>query len=259
MLLWDHLRFRNSLYNKKVSTMVYSSRIRRAVATVATVLIAGSISVVPALAQSSSSEVLDGGRIGGGSSQLAPSGFSTDPLPETDKEVDLNEYAGFWYQVAAIPQPYTLQCVSNTTAEYTVLDQDTIGVTNSCTTILGNESAIEGAADARSDASLRVNFPGVPFQDPNGPDNYRITYLEDDYSLAIVGDPDRLSGFVLSRTPDLSAEQWQKVDTVLEDRGFWPCAFITTPQDGGNNGAQPVCLKANDLPALSTPALSSAD
>ncbi|GGG74815.1 lipocalin family protein [Corynebacterium pelargi] len=46
------------------------------------------------------------------------------------------------------------------------------------------------------------------FQDPNNPVNYRISYVAKDYSLAIVGDPDRLSGFVLSRTPEFSWEQW---------------------------------------------------
>lgn len=43
-----------------------------------------------------------------------------------------------------------------------------------------------------------MNFPGIPFQDENGPVNYRITYLAEDnptgdYTLAIVGDPQRRS------------------------------------------------------------------
>lgn len=129
----------------------------------------------------------------------------------------------------------------DTTAEYAVIDDSTISVRNSCGTFLGRNSVIEGTATTRSAASLRVNFPGVPFQDPNGPTNYRITYLEDDYSLAIVGDPNRLSGFVLSRTPGLSAERWSKVRSVVEERGYKPCTFLTVPMQDGRGDITPLC------------------
>ena len=129
----------------------------------------------------------------------------------------------------------------DTTAEYAVIDDSTISVRNSCGTFLGRNSVIEGTARTRSAASLRVNFPGVPFQDPNGPTNYRITYLEDDYSLAIVGGPNRLSGFVLSRTPGLSAERWSKVRSVVEERGYNPCTFLTVPMQDGRGDITPLC------------------
>lgn len=212
---------------------------RRTLAVLATLTLAGSLFAPSAQAQSS----LDGGRLGGASSQLIPSGssFGEGELSEVDQTVDLDRYAGKWYQVAALPQPYTLQCVRDTTAEYAVIDDSTISVRNSCGTIFGDQSTIEGTATTRSDASLRVNFPGVPFQDPEGPTNYRITYLEEDYSLAIVGDPNRLSGFVLSRTPDLSAEQWSKVGTIVEDRGYNSCTFLTVPMQGGRGDITPLC------------------
>ena len=124
---------------------------------------------------------------------------------------------------------------------YAVIDDSTISVRNSCGTFLGRNSVIEGTATTRSAASLRVNFPGVPFQDPNGPTNYRITYLEDDYSLAIVGGPNRLSGFVLSRTPGLSAERWSKVRSVVEERGYNPCTFLTVPMQDGRGDITPLC------------------
>ncbi|HFG8760810.1 lipocalin family protein [Corynebacterium striatum] len=100
-----------------------------------------------------------------------------------------------------MPQPAQLQCGSNSVANYSVIDARTISVDNSCRTYLGGRSGIHGTASVRSDASLRVNFSGIPFQNENGPVNYRVTYLAEDYSLTIIGDPDRLSGFVLSRTP----------------------------------------------------------
>lgn len=214
---------------------------RRFLTTLTTLTMAAALLMPSAGAQ----DVFDGGRLGGGSSQLLPTGSanSASQLREVDEAVDLERYAGKWYQVAALPQPYTLQCARNTTAEYEVLDASTISVRNSCGTLLGQNSVIEGTATARSDASLRVNFPGVPFQDPNGPVNYRVTYLADDYSLAIVGDPNRNSGFVLSRTPDLSAGQWSQVRSTVESRGWWSCAFLTVPMTGGRGDIAPLCTQ----------------
>ncbi|MDY5785266.1 lipocalin family protein [Corynebacterium sp.] len=212
---------------------------RRILATALAVSLCASTAPATAVAQ----DIFDGGRLAGASSQLIPAGSSMPggELREDGATVDLNRYAGTWYQVAAVPQPYTLQCVRDTTAEYAVVDPSTISVVNSCGSIAGGRSQIEGTATVRSDASLRVNFPGVPFQDPNGPVNYRVTYLAEDYSLAIVGDPNRLSGFVLSRTPNLTAEQWKQVRGVVENRGWWSCTFITQPMAGGRQDYAPLC------------------
>lgn len=190
-------------------------------------------------------DLFDGGRLSGGSTQILPDDLTLPggQLPETDGAVDLGRFAGTWYQVAALPQPYSLQCAHNTTAEYGVIDDSTISVRNSCGTLFGGRSGIEGTATVRSDASLRVNFPGVPFQNPDGPVNYRVTHLEEDYSLAVVGDPNRLSGFVLSRTPDLSPEEWSRVRGIVESRGWNSCLFLTVPMDGGRGDVTPLCTQ----------------
>lgn len=210
-----------------------------------TSLLAMAVSTALVLPVAGAQDIFDGGRIGGGSSQLIPEGSALPggTLPENDTPVDLERYAGTWYQVAALPQPYSLQCAYNTTAEYQVIDDSTISVRNSCGTLIGPDSVIEGTASVRSAASLRVNFPRVPFQDPNGAVNYRVTYLADDYSLAIVGDPRRASGFVLSRTPDLSPEQWRQVRDTVESRGWWSCAFLTVPMAGGRGDVAPLCTQ----------------
>lgn len=190
-------------------------------------------------------DLTDGGRLLGGSSNLIPAGSSFGPELSQVDQVDPERYAGTWYQVAAVPQPYTLQCTNDTRAEYEVLDPSTLSVRNSCGSAISSDSQIEGTAtirDTATNASLRVNFPGVPFQDENGPVNYRITYLADDYSLAIVGDPQRLSGFVLSRTQDLSEAQWQLVRSTVADRGWWDCSFLTVPMAEGRGDVTPLCL-----------------
>ena len=220
----------------------------RALATVMAVapLLAAAVGLAPA---AGAQDVTDGGRLGGGSSQLLPDGLAVGSLggPELEqvRSVDPDRYVGKWFQVAAIPQPYTLQCTNDTTAEYARTSPETISVRNSCGSAISSDSVIEGSAtirDTGTNASLRVNFPQVPFQDENGPVNYRITYLAEDYSLAIVGDPTRSSGFVLSREPALDAGQWSMVRDVVESRGWWSCAFLTVPMVGGRADAAPLCL-----------------
>ncbi|NLA54945.1 MAG: lipocalin family protein [Corynebacterium humireducens] len=214
----------------------------RRILTVLSALALGAALLSPA---AGAQDLFDGGRLSGGSTQLIPGNLPVPggELREIDGTVDLERFAGTWYQVAALPQPYSLQCAHNTTAEYGVIDESTISVRNSCGTLFGSRSGIEGTATVRSGASLRVNFPGVPFQDPEGPVNYRVTHLEEDYSLAIVGDPYRLSGFVLSRTPDLSPETWSRVRGIVESRGWNSCLFLTVPMEGGRGDTAPLCTQ----------------
>lgn len=226
-------------------------RLRRTLtALVSAGLMAGTMAA-PAIAQSESGDIFDGGR---GSSvpqdAVLPEGVAIgsvggEELTQVD-EVDPKRYVGDWFQVAAVPQPYTLQCASNTKAKYAQLDEKTISVKNTCDTLLGEPSEITGKArvtDPETNASLRVEFDDIPGQSLEGSPNYRVTYLSDDYDLAIVGDPERLSGFVLSRTAKLSDEQWDLVKKTVSERGWWDCAFVTTPQDGGETNAVPLCVK----------------
>ena len=163
------------------------------------------------------------------------------PIPSLDVE----RYLGTWFQLAAVPQPFSLACARDTSATYSLNDSTNIRVDNRCTTWTGSENRIIGNArvnDARTQAQLHVSFPGVPFQStPDGPTNYIVTYIADDYSWAFVGDPARLSGFVLSRTPAVSYEQWREIRSVVESRGYNACLLLTSPTTGGLDETRPLC------------------
>lgn len=230
-----------------------SSLSRTCAALAASLALASAAAVSPAVASAQSVDPTDGGRIASGSAGLRyPSAVQLGSIggPELTSvgEIDLDRYAGEWFQVAAVPQPFTLQCASDTTATYGVLSPTSVSVDNSCRTAWGAASGINGKAevvDPSDPASLHVAFDGVPFQGDGSTTNYRVTYLADDYSLAIVGDPARTSGFVLSRTPALSPDAWDLVERTVADRGWWPCAFFTTPQAGGRGDAVPLCSSAS--------------
>lgn len=160
-------------------------------------------------------------------------------------ELDLQQYQGKWYQVAAVPQIFSLQCAYDTIAYYTPLDERSVGVENRCRSWWGGRSGVNGKAvvlDLEQPAALRVSFENIPFgQSEEGPANYIVTYIAPDYSWALVGSPSRSSGFVLSRSPKLSASRWREVKAVIADRGYWDCAFLTSPTRGGYRKVKPLC------------------
>lgn len=175
---------------------------------------------------------------------LAPSTAQAAPAPLPPvASVDLTRYVGQWNELASIPQIYTLQCRRDTTATYALTDARTVSVKNTCTSLLGLKSTVTGKAIAldSTGASLRVTFDSVPSFGSATTPNYVITALAPDYSWAIVGDPDRRSGFVLSRGKTFTDAQWTTIRRTVEARGYDSCRFITTKTTGGRQDRTPLC------------------
>lgn len=164
-----------------------------------------------------------------------------DPL-EPVASLDLDRYLGTWNQVAAVPQPFNLICARDTQANYQLIDPANVRVENTCTTWTGEENRIVGNArvnDTVTNAQLHVSFPGVPTQESlDGPTNYIVAYIADDYSWALVGSPNRTSGFVLKRTPDVSVEQFRDIRSVVESKGYDSRFILTSPTAGGATNIQ---------------------
>ncbi|TVP56063.1 MAG: lipocalin [Halomonadaceae bacterium] len=165
------------------------------------------------------------------------------PLPPV-AQLDVERYLGTWNQLAAIPQIFTLQCARNVQAQYGLIDATAISVINTCQTWLRRTSRIEGFAlvlDTETNAQLRVEFPSVPFS-AGEEVNYVVTYIDEDYTWALVGDPERSSGFVLARDKHFSREQWQEVRQIVEARGYNSWRFWTTPTTGGKPVSLPLSI-----------------
>lgn len=177
---------------------------------------------------------------------LAPATASAAP-PAPVPSLDVERYLGVWHQLAAIPAPFSLACAGDTTATYTLDDSGDVGVYNRCRTWSGGTNEIWGTAtvtDPVTNAQLHVSFPGVPGQDQRtGATNYIVTALGPDYSWAVVTDPSRLSGFVLSRTPAVDAATWNDIDAAIVAAGQNPCFYLTTPTTGGRSDITPLCAR----------------
>jgi len=125
------------------------------------------------------------------------------PLP-TAGPVDLARYAGLWYELARMPTRFQ-DPKSVSTAEYTVRPDGKVGVQNTAyvgdkrsAQISGTATVADGAANDR----LRVRFGGLlKFIPVAKQGNYWVIDLKDDYSMALVGTPDRSNLWLLSRDP----------------------------------------------------------
>ena len=85
---------------------------------------------------------------------------SKNPPLQTVQKVDINRYLGTWYEIARYEHFFEKDC-KNVSANYSMLDEQTIKVVNRCTNMLTNEKkeAI-GRAYATDDTNskLKVSF-----------------------------------------------------------------------------------------------------
>ncbi len=142
----------------------------------------------------------------------------TSQTLETVAEVDIEKYAGTWYEIASFPQRFQKGCHC-TTATYTKTDKDYIVVENRCRkdSINGKESYIKGKAfidPGTGNAKLKVQF-FWPFKG-----KYWIIDLADDYSYAVVGHPDRDYLWILSRTPKMDKNTYDEIVARIKEKKF---------------------------------------
>ena len=144
--------------------------------------------------------------------------------------VDLNKYAGKWYEIARIPNNYQNNCVSNATATYILREDGDIDVINRCKEEDGEIDEAEGIAqisDTVSNAKLKVSFVSIlGFHFFWG--DYWIIGLGENYEFAVVGHPTRKYGWILSRTPVFSEEKLGEAFQILKDNGYDPKDFKMT-------------------------------
>lgn len=147
--------------------------------------------------------------------------LTSSTLPKTLQTVpfvDLQKYAGKWYEIASFPQSFQKGC-NCTTAEYTLSEKGFVIVENRCNkdSINGKQSYIKGKAfvvENSSNAKLKVQF-FWPFRG-----QYWIIDLADDYSYAVVGHPNRNYLWILSRTAKMEDTTYQQIIARIKENGF---------------------------------------
>jgi apolipoprotein D and lipocalin family protein len=152
------------------------------------------------------------------------------PPPETVDSVDLESYAGLWYEFARYDTIFD-EDAEQVTAEYTLNDDGTVKVVNRGVRPDGNPTFIEGTArvlDPETNAKLGVTFDredlaGIEF-------NYWIIELDEDYEWAVVSEATRYVLYILSRTPTLDDAVYEDILYRIVKKGFEADKVQLTPQ-----------------------------
>lgn len=158
------------------------------------------------------------------------------PKPvKTVEFVDLEKYAGKWFEIARYPNKFQKKCVSNTTATYNIKENKEIEVINECLKKDGKIDKAKGkgkVVDKDSNAKLEVRFaPAFLSFLPQVWGDYWILDLDENYDYAVVGDPDREYLWILSRKTTIDTATYEKILENLDNMGFNPNKLIKTPQD----------------------------
>ena len=147
----------------------------------------------------------------------------------TVNEVNLQKYAGQWYEIARLPNSFEkgLECV---TATYTLGKNGKIEVLNK-----GYPEKEEGKFKTAKGRAWVPDgdFPGrlkVSFFWPFAGDYYIIS-LDENYSYALVGDPSRKYLWVLSRSKALDDQIYTDLIETARNNGFETDNLVRVKQD----------------------------
>lgn len=175
---------------------------------------------------------------------------SAAPLQPVAK-LDTQRYLGTWWQLATVPTFYGVRCAKDTTATYTLINPTTVGVNNKCTSFAGQPDGATGKAtvlDPKTNAQLNVKIDGTPnLPGQERIPNYIVAWTENGkdpkapYEYAIVGDPNRLSGYLLSRKKVVSNAELHRLRGKVESVGFNSCTLLISPTTGGRSDYSPLC------------------
>jgi apolipoprotein D and lipocalin family protein len=139
--------------------------------------------------------------------------------------VDLERYAGTWYEIARFPNKFQDKCVAETTATYELLDNGQITVINRCRLADGSVDTAQGRAKLADEdgptSKLKVRFaPRILSWLPSVWGDYWVLDITDDYSAVLVGEPRREYLWILARTAEISENVYNRLVASAAAQGF---------------------------------------
>ncbi|MCB1837094.1 MAG: lipocalin family protein [Alcanivoracaceae bacterium] len=157
-------------------------------------------------------------------------GCQSKPLPPVAvaEEVDLPRFMGCWFVLAHIPLPPEKNGW-NGVEHYRLDEQGRVA-----TTFTFREGGPDGelkrytpvayVTDDPSNAIWKMQFLW-PFKA-----DFRISWLDEDYQLTVIGRKKRDYVWVMARTPEISAQRWQEVEAFLAGQGYDMTKLRRMPQ-----------------------------
>ena len=139
---------------------------------------------------------------------LAPAVLAEEARMKPVPTLDLQRYAGTWYEIARLPNPFQKKCAHSVVVHYAVRDDGRVDVVNECREADGSLSRAAGVArlaDPQAPPSrLKVRFAPafLSFLSAVWGD-YWVIDLAPDYTWAVIGEPKAQYLWILSRSPQM--------------------------------------------------------
>jgi len=155
-------------------------------------------------------------------------GCQTTETIHSVKSVDLNRFMGDWYVIANIPTFFEKEAY-NAVESYRLAEDGTIE-----TTFRFNKGGFDGplktynprgyVRDKESNAVWGMQFIW-PFKA-----EYRIIFLNEDYSITVIGRSKRDYVWIMAREPAISEEEYDFLLKFLKEQGYDTSKVQKVPQ-----------------------------
>jgi apolipoprotein D and lipocalin family protein len=146
--------------------------------------------------------------------------------PTSANKVDIEKYAGKWYEIARYPNSFEKNC-DYATATYSI-KKNYLQVFNQCRKADGSKTGIKGKAfplKGSNNTKLKVQF-FWPFRA-----GYWIIAVDNDYQWALVGSPSKRYFWILAREPKLAPDLIENLKKIMKSHGYFPNRLYFTKQD----------------------------
>ena len=159
---------------------------------------------------------------------LAVSACSSMPPLETVERVDIERFMGDWYVIANIPT-FLEKGAHNAVESYELDSDGTIA-----TTFTFRDGAFDGPVKTYKPTGFVGNDPsnaiwGMQFIWPIKAD-YRVIYLNADYTQTVIGRNKRDYVWIMARTPDIPEDDYQRILERLAAAGYDTKRIQRVPQ-----------------------------
>ena len=147
---------------------------------------------------------------------------------ETAAHVDLERFMGDWYVIACIPT-FIEKHAYNAVESYELEGDHKVK-----TTFSFREGGFDGTLkryhpagfvkDTQSNAVWGMRFVW-PFKA-----DYRVLYVDDDYSTTIIGRQKRDYVWIMARSPNIPQQEYERLTALAAERGYDPTRLRKVPQ-----------------------------
>ena len=148
---------------------------------------------------------------------LGCQGAPKPPLKTVD-HVDIERFMGDWYVIASIPTMLE-KGAHNAVESYRLAEDGSID-----TTFTFRKGGFDGPLKRYNPTGFIYDQEsnaiwGMQFIWPIKAD-YRVMYLDEDYSQTVIGRQKRDYVWIMARTPSINDSDYQRIQALLQDQGY---------------------------------------